>query len=225
MSSSKKELPPCGWEAIHERFPRTDALTDVQVSGSHPGRVSCEYCAGHSKTPWFLAKNLPQHLKCASHLKSVGEEQARRKTKEHLDRLRAQDLERFQKSEHQYAQLSCSGQPEVQVPTKPPPGIGEQQMWEDFELDRSDVSLLDTDRGDQFNPMEQHEAKFYRALDRAGMNSDPTGWDFEEFATECDVDETLTKVMQDLGQLRKGFVSQFDRAHGTIRSWQLTRRG
>jgi hypothetical protein len=177
------------------------ALTDIKSSPLHPGKVSCEYCAGSSKTPWFLAKNLPQHLRCASHIKSAGEEQARRETKELLDRHRAQDLERLQRSEYQYAQLLHSRQPEVPAPVKPLPETSEQQMWDDFELGQSSVSPLDADSTDQpFNPTEQQEAEFYRALDKANFtNVDPTGWGSKEFDIGCDVDETLTNVMQNLG--------------------------
>jgi len=182
------------------------ALTDIKTSVSQPGKVSCEFCAGYSKTPWFLVKNLPQHLKCASHIKSAGEEQARREAKELLDRLRAEDLERLQQTDFQYAPLSHSRQAEAPIPRKPPPDTDEQQMWDAFELDQSGESLLDANPTDQSNPMEQREAEFYKALDRAEMNSNPTEWGFEEFSVECDVDETLTNVMQDLGQSRGGFV-------------------
>ena len=78
-------------------------LTDIKTSTLHPGKVSCEYCAGYSKTPWFLAKNPQQHLKCASHPKSANEERARREMKELLDRLHAQELDRLQQSGCQYA--------------------------------------------------------------------------------------------------------------------------
>lgn len=80
---------------------------------------------------------------------------------------------------------------------------GEQQMWDDFELGRSGASLLDMDLTDRFDPTEQREAEFYRALDRADMNLDPNGQGFEEFDVERGVDETLTNVMQDLGQLQR----------------------
>lgn len=178
-------------------------LTGIKTSTLHPGKVTCEYCAGCSKTPWFLAKNLQQHLKCASHLKSAGEEQVRRETKEFLDRLHAQDLERLRQSDYEYAPLSHPGQPEVPVLKKHQPKMNEQQMWDDFELDQSNASFLNVDSTDQFNPTEQREAEFYRILDRAEMSFDPTGWGFEEFDAERDVDETLTNVMQNFGQSQK----------------------
>lgn len=197
---------------------RLTILTVIQVSKSHPGRVSCKYCVGHSKNPWFLAKNLPQHLKCASHLKSVGEEQVRQETKDLLDHLHAPDLEQFQRSKFQYAPLSGSGQPEVPVPMKPPPEIGEEGMWEDIELDRPNASLFDANWTDPSNPMEQQEAIFYRALDRTGTTLDLTTWGSNAFDIECDVDETLTQVMQDLGSSKKGIVSESDGAYSTTRS-------
>lgn len=180
--------------------PLLTVLKDIKESPSHPGKVSCEYCAGCSKTPWFLAKNLSQHLKCASHIKSASEEQARREVKELFNRRRAQDLERLQRSEYQYAPLSHLGQHEVPVPITPLPETGEQQMWDEFELDQSSASLLDVNSTDQFNPTERQEAEFYRALDSAKMNFDPAGWGFGEFNIGRDVDDTLTNVMQNLGQ-------------------------
>lgn len=147
-----------------------------------------------------MVKNLSQHLKCASHLKSAGEEQARRETKEVLDRLRVEDLERLQRSENQYASLSGVRQTEVPVPVNPPPDVGEQQMWDDLELDQPSAPLLDTSPA---NPTEQQEAEFYRVLDRAGVSVDPTEWGFNEFDVERDVDETLTNVMENLGSLRR----------------------
>lgn len=200
--------------------------TDIKTSTLHPGKVSCEYCAGYSKMPWFLAKNLPQHLKCASHLKSANEERARQETKEILDRLRAQDLERLQQSGHQYAPLSHLERPEAPVPTKLPLDIGEQQMWDDFELDRSNALLLDVGSADQFNPMEQHEVEFYRIMDRAEMDSDLTGWGFKEFDAERDVDETLTNVMQSFGESRKGFRTlESGEAYNLVRFQRSTCRG
>ena len=197
-------------------------LTDIKTSALHPGKVSCEYCVGCSKTPWFLAKNLKQHLKCASHIKSTGEEQARQETKELLDRLHAQDLERLQQSGYQYAPVSHLRQPEIPVPTKLPPEIGEQQMWDDFELDRSDASPPDADSTDQFKPTE-HEAEFYRMMDRAGTNFDSTGWGFDKFDAERDIDETLTNVMQNFGQSHKGFAPGSNVAYSPVRL-QTTRR-
>jgi len=188
--------------------------TDIRTSPSHPGKVSCEYCSEWSKTPWFLAKNLPQHLKCASHLKPAGEEQAKREMREILDRHRAEDLERLQRSGDQYAPLSHVGQPERPVPAKPLPEANEVQMWDDFELDQFGSSLLDPNAADQFNPTEQQEAKFYRVLNRAEVNFDPTRWGFDEFNVECDVDETLTNVMRDLGQLQKNFTLESMRLTG-----------
>ena len=217
MSHSKKDLPACELQEVFHERPAANVLTDIKTSTRDPERVSCEYCAGHSKTPWFLAKNLPQHLKCPSHLKSASEEQARRETKECLDRLRAQDLERLRQSEHQHALLSHSGQPEVLVSQKLPPEIGEQQMWDDFELDRSDASLLEMNATDQSNPMEREEAEFYRALDRAETNLDSSDWGFDRFNTENDVDETLTNIMQNLGQSQKVFVLESDGAYDSIR--------
>ena len=174
---------------------------DIKTSESHPGKVSCEYCSGWSKTPWFLAKNLPQHLKCASHVKSAGEELAKRETREILDRQRAEDLERLRRSGDQYASLSHARQPEPPVPTKPLPEDAELQMWDDFELDRLGTSLLDPNSTDQFDPTEQQEAEFYKALNRAEADLDPTGWGFDdEFNVERDIDDTLTNVMRDLGQ-------------------------
>ena len=76
-------------------------------------------------------------------------------------------------------------------------------MWDNFELGRLGASLLDMDLADQFDPTEQREAEFYRALDRADMSLNPTGWGFEEFDVKCDANETLTNVMQDLGQLQR----------------------
>jgi hypothetical protein len=82
----------------------------------------------------------------------------------------------------------------------PSPEVGKQEMWEDFELDRSSTSLLDAARADRLNPMERQEVDFYQTLDRADRNCDTTAWDLEEFDVECDVDETLTNIMRDLGQ-------------------------
>lgn len=91
-------------------------------------------------------------------------------------------------------------------------------MWDDFELDRSDASQLDANSLiDQFNPTKQCEAEFYRRLDRAETNLDPTGWGFEEFDIEQDVDETLTNVMQHLSQSQRGFVPESDEANNTAR--------
>jgi len=120
--------------------------------------------------------------------------------KELLDHRRTRDLEQLQQSEYQYAPLLHSGQPEIPLLTKLPPETDEQQMWDDFELDRSNTSILGVNSTDRLDPTEQQEAEFYRALDRAKMNFDPTGWGFEEFGIQCDVDETLTNVMQNLGQ-------------------------
>ena len=147
-----------------------------------------------------MAKNLPQHLKCTSHLKSAGEEREKQETREALDRLRAQDLERLQQPGREYARLSHARQPEPPGPSKPSPGLDEQQMWDDFELDRPNALLLDPNSTDQFDPMEQQEAEFYKVLNRAEKNFDLTGWGFDEFDTKRDVDETLTNVMRDLGQ-------------------------
>jgi len=217
MGPSKKELPSCEWwEAVHEQF-ITNSPIDIKTSMLQPGKVSCEYCAGHSKTPWFLAKNLPHHLTCASHLKSAGEEQARQEANKRLDLLRTKDLERLERSEYQYAPLSHSRQLEVPAPMKPLPEIGEQEMWDDLELDRSGASLLDMNSAGQLNPSQQQEIEFYKALDRAEANFDSTGWGFEEFDVECDVDETLTNVMQDLGQLQKDFVPESSETHNLIR--------
>ena len=82
------------------------------------------------------------------------------------------------------------------------PGDCERQMWHDFDMDRSDTSLLDADWTLQRDPMEQREAEFNKALDRAEMNFDPTSWDYEEFDITRDVDETLTNIMEDLGLLQ-----------------------
>ena len=194
--------------------------TDIKTSASHPGKVSCEYCSGWSKTPWFLAKNLPQHLKCASHLKSAGEERERRETREALDRLRAQDLERLQRSGHQPVLLSHAMQREPPGPSKPPPELNEQQMWDDFELDRPSASLLDPNSTDQFDPMEQQEAEFYKVLNRAETNFDLTAWGLDEFNIERDVDDTLTNVMRDLGQMQR-FTLEFDGIHDQTRPQRL----
>ena len=64
----------------------------------------------------------------------------------------------------------------------------------------SSASLLDVNSTDQFNPAEQYETEFYKALDRAKTNFDPTRRGFEEFEAECDVDETLINAIQNLGQ-------------------------
>ena len=73
-------------------------------------------------------------------------------------------------------------------------------MWDEFELDQSSASLLDANSTDQFNPTERQEAEFYRALDSAKMDFDPAGWGFGKFNIGHDVDDTLTNVMQNLGQ-------------------------
>jgi len=190
-------------------------VIDIRTSASQPGKVSCEYCSAWSKTPWFLAKNLPQHLKCASHLKSAGEECEKREIREALNRLRAQDLERLQRSGHQYAPLSHVRQPEPPGLSKPPPELDEQQMWNDFELDRPNASLLNPNSEDQHDPMEQKEAEFYKVLNRAETNFDLTGWGFDEFNIERDVDETLTNVMRDLGQMQR-FTLEFDGIHNQL---------
>ena len=152
-----------------------------------------------SKAPWFLAKNLPQHLKCASHIKSVGEERARRDTQEHLDRLRAEDLERLRQPAYQYELLSHPNQPNILVPATPPPDIEEQQMWDDFDFDQSGESLRHANPGDQVNPIDQEEIEFYRTLDRASADFDLSGKGLDEFDIVQDVDETLTNVMGDPG--------------------------
>ena len=152
-----------------------------------------------------MAKNLPQHLKCASHLKSAGEEQAKREAREILDRRRAEDLERLRQSGDQYAPLSHVGQSEPPVPARLLPEADELQMWDDFELDRFGESLRDPNAADQFDPTEQQEAEFYKILNRTEVNFDPIEWGFDEFNLECDVDKTLTNVMRDLGQLQRGF--------------------
>lgn len=159
--------------------------------------MSCNYCVAWSKTPWFLAKNLPQHLKCASHIKSVGEEQVRQETRERLDRLRAEDLERLRQPAYQYAQLSRPNQPEVPVPVAPPPDVNEQRMWDDFDFDQSDESLRHINPVD---PAGREEAEFYRTLDGASMDYDLAGKGFEEFDIVQDTDETLTNIMGDPGQ-------------------------
>jgi len=74
-------------------------------------------------------------------------------------------------------------------------------MWDDFELDRPSASLVDPNSADQFDPMEQKEAEFYKVLNRAETDFDLAGWGFDEFNIERDVDDTLTNVMQDLGQI------------------------
>ena len=196
MSAAKKEFPPCERGKLFVSDLLLMVGTDIKTSTSYPGKVSCEYCSGCSR--WFLAKNLPQHLKCPSHLKSAGEEQAKRETKEALDRLRAEDLERLRQPGHQYASLSHARQPEPPVPINPLPEADELQMWDDFELDRPGASLLDLNV-DQFDPAERQEAEFYKLLGRAERDFDLSGWGFDEFNIERDVDETLTNVMRDLG--------------------------
>ena len=125
----------------------------------------------------------------------------RRETKELLDDLCAQDVMQLQQSaEHQYATISYSRQPEVPAPTKFSPKIDEQRMWDDFESDQSSTPPLDVSSTDQLDPMERQEVEFYRALDKVCMDFDPTGWGFEDFDVEHEVDETLTNVMQNLGQ-------------------------
>ena len=76
-------------------------------------------------------------------------------------------------------------------------------MWDDFESDQSSTPPLDVSSTDQLDPTERQEAEFYRALDKVGMDFDPTGWGFEDFDVEREVDETLTNVMQNLGQSRR----------------------
>jgi hypothetical protein len=61
------------------------------------------------------------------------------------------------------------------------------------------MSLLDANSPSQIDPVRQQEAEFNRAIDRAEMNVS-IEWDFEGFNIESDVDETLTNVMQNLGQ-------------------------
>lgn len=171
-----------------------------------------------------MVKNLPGHLACATHRKSAEEEQERQRTRELHDRIRAQDLERLQRPESQCAPLSFSTQHDAPVTVRPLPNVDEQQMWEDLEQDQLDTSIADADRKGQFNPTEQQEVEFNKVLDRAEMNSDPTDWDScEEFNIRCEVDETLTKVMEDLGQSQKFFVSECDRAYDPTRPWGLTR--
>jgi hypothetical protein len=143
-------------------------LLDIKTSTSHPGKVSCEYCMNRSKTPWFLAKNLPQHLKCPSHLKAMGEEQAKRETKELLDQVRLEDRERLRRSEHQYALLSHSRQLGILGPTESPPEIDEQELWDEFESGQSRTLLLDANSASKFDAVQ--EAEFNRALDRAEVN-------------------------------------------------------
>ena len=172
---------------------------DISTSLVYPGRVSCKYCAAWSKTPWFLAKNLPQHLKCASHIKSASEEQARRETQEHHDRLRAEDHERLRQPTYQYALLSHPNQPKVPLPEMPLPDTNEQQMWDDFDFDRLGEPLQCPNLGGQVNPIEREEAEFYRALDRDGADLSSSGKGFDEWDIVQDVDETLTNVMEDLG--------------------------
>jgi hypothetical protein len=199
MGPYKKPLPSCEW-ALFVSSLLLIVAAGIETSIYQPGKVRCKYCKGRSGNPWFLAKNVPGHLACASHLKSAKEEQVRRETREQLDHLRTQDHERFRQTGFQYVQLSHPRQPEVPVPMNPSPEIGEQEMWEDFELDRSSTSLLDAARADRLNPMERQEVDFYQTLDRADRNCDTTAWDLEEFDVECDVDETLTNIMRDLGQ-------------------------
>lgn len=129
----------------------------------------------------------------------------KQETKEIVDRLREEGLQRFRESGHHYTQLSHSQQLEIPATTRPPPEINEQQMWDEFELDRLNASLLDANAASQFNPAQQCKVNFNRALDRAEAN-DLTEWGFEDFGIECDVDETLTNVMQNLGQSPKPFV-------------------
>ena len=198
MSPSKKELPPCERKVCLSDI-LLIFLADIRTSTQHPEKVSCNYCVQHAKTPWFLEKNLPQHLKCLSHLKSVGEEEARTATTERINCLRAEGLARLQQSERWYAPLSQLNQPEVPAPVMPAPEIGELQMWEDFD-DQPGVFLLDANGDPQINPPEQKEAEFYRDLDRARMNLDPGVLGFEEFYVERDDDEALTKVMEDLSK-------------------------
>jgi hypothetical protein len=81
-----------------------------------------------------LAKNLPQHINCSSHIKAAGEERAKQETKELLDWLHAQDLKQLQRSEYQYVPLLHSRQLKVPVPTKRVPEIGKQEMWDEFDL-------------------------------------------------------------------------------------------
>ena len=123
----------------------------------------------------------------------------KQETKEITDHLREEGLERLQESGHRYAQLSHLRQPEVPTTTRPPPEIDEQRMWDEFESDRLDTSLPDANAANQFNLAQWHEIEFNRTLDRA-ETSNSTEWGTEDFGIECDVDETLTNVMQDLGQ-------------------------
>ena len=132
-------------------------------------------------------------------------ERARQEKREHLNRLRAKDLERLRQPAYQYAVLSHPNQSEVSVPVMPPLDVDEQGMWDDFDFDQLGELLRCVNPGDRVNPVERGEAEFYKALDRAGMNFDPSGKGFEEFDIVKDVDETLTNIMQDLGESKNTF--------------------
>ena len=141
-----------------------------------------------------MEKNLSHHLNRPSHLKAVAEAETKQETLEILDRLRNKGLQRLQESGQFYAELSRSNQLEVPPTTIPLLEANEQEMWDEFELERSNTSLLDAS---QYDPSERREIEFNRVLDRAEAGGS-TEWDFEGFDIECDVDETLTNVMQNL---------------------------
>ena len=124
-----KEYPPCEWREYFFSGPSLTVSIDIRTSPSHPGKASCEYCATYSKKPWFLAKNLPQHLKCASHIKSAVEG-----TWECLSHIRSEELKRLQRLGDQYALPSRPNRPKASVRTKPPPGTDEQRMWDEYDF-------------------------------------------------------------------------------------------
>jgi hypothetical protein len=98
----------------------------------------------------------------------MGEEQAKRETKELLDQVRIEDRERLRRSEHQYALLSHSRQLGILGPTESPPEIDEQELWDEFESGQSRTLLLDANSASKFDAVQ--EAELNRALDRAEVN-------------------------------------------------------
>ena len=191
-------------------------LVDIKTSALQPGKVSCTYCIAHSRTPWFLAKNVWHHINRPSHTKAAAEAKVKQETKVIVDRLRGESVQRLQESGRRYAQISSSQQLEIPALTVPAPKVDEQQMWDEFESDQSKASLLNTNAASQFNPAQQREVDFNRALDRAEVNGS-TEWGFDDFGMECDVDETLTNVMQNLGKSGEISCSRIQRTYNLIR--------
>ena len=199
MGPAKKLLPPC---ELWGDFLVTCCWQSRQILGRCcyiQGKWAVSIVQHGPRHPGFSQKNLPQHLKCASHIKSVGVEQAWRETQEHLNCLHAKDLEWLWQPAYQYGLLLHPNQPNILVPAMPLSNADEQQMWDDFDFDQSGKLLHCANLGDQVNPIDQEEIEFYRTLDRASADSDLSGKGFDEFNIVQDMDETLTNVMGDPG--------------------------